>query len=266
MHANIVQMKTMKTLIMGTSLEHPARSLARMFRKIYKSEWDHRIQRDEKNTEKLLHRILKSDSNCLDIGAHRGLFLKRFVQLAPKGKHYAFEPLPELARALSQEFPDVEIFNCALSNRTGKDTFYHVRELEAWSGLHKQHYPRDTVPVEIQVELRRLDDIIGSEAFVHFMKIDVEGAELEVLQGSVSTILRCLPVILFEHAKIHNEVYGTTSDMVYDLLVSTCGLKICDLEFSQTFSKDEFLKIYESSFASNYDRKAQTNFVALPVL
>ncbi len=254
----------LKKLIIGTPLEEPARSFIRLFRHIHKSEWTLRTERDAKNTERLLRNFLRKNSHCVDIGANRGLFLKRFTQLAPEGKHYAFEPLPELARVLSHKFPNVEVFNCALSNRTGKATFYYVPKMDGWSGLQKQNYPTTAEPIEIQVELKRLDDITGGDVQVDFMKIDVEGAELEVLKGAELTIKRCHPLVLFEHARIHNENYETTPDMVYDFLVGTCGLEIWDLELSRTLAKNEFREIYESSFASNYDRNAQTNFVARP--
>ena len=237
-------------------------ALARKFRRVPMSEWGLRHQRDKRHTDVLLLRVLRGNSNCLDIGAHKGSFLRVFCELAPEGTHYAFEPLPELAGQLGAAFPRVRVVNCALSNRTGTATFYHVPQREAWSGLQQQKYPDNARPVEIQVELKRVDDVVERDLRIDFIKIDVEGAELEVLQGAESTIKRCRPMVLFEHAKIHNENYRTTPDMIYDLLVGACGMEICDLALSRVFTKEAFLAIYESSFASNYDRHAETNFVA----
>ena len=126
-----------KKLIIGSPLEEPARSIIDLFnyvidlfRNKHKSEWAIRVGRDDKNMERLLRKVLKKDSNCVDIGANRGLFLKQFIRLSPKGKHYAFEPLPELAATLRKEFPDVEVHNCALSNSTSKATLYHEPEID----------------------------------------------------------------------------------------------------------------------------------------
>ena len=228
------------------------------------TEWDVRVARDDRDARNLLRRVLRADSNCVDIGANRGVFLKQFVRLAPKGQHTAFEPIPELAAVLIDEFPEIEVFNCALSNRAGKAAFYHVPDMDSWSGLRKQQYPADVDPVAISVELACLDDCVKSDVRIDFIKIDVEGAELEVLEGAQATIARWKPWILFEHARIHNENYETTPDMVYDFLVSTCGLQIWDLALQRSFSKDKFIDVYESSHASYYDRNAQTNFVARP--
>lgn len=238
--------------------------LFRLFRRRHLSEWALRAERDDKNTGRLLRRLLKKDSSCVDVGAHVGTFLERFIQLSPAGKHYAFEPLPLLASGLRTKFPTVEVHSCALSNRAGMASFYHVPGLEAWSGLQMQEYPQAAEPKVIQVELKRLDDVLGMNVQVDFIKIDVEGAELEVLTGAEATIKRCRPVILFEHAKIHNEHYPTTPAMVYDFLVDGCGLEIWDLQLSRAFGRSGFADVYEASAASNYDRKAQTNFVARP--
>jgi precorrin-6B methylase 2 len=43
----------------------------------------------------LIRNHLKKDSNCIDIGANLGHILMEIVAAAPKGKHYAFEPIPD---------------------------------------------------------------------------------------------------------------------------------------------------------------------------
>ena len=107
-----------------------------------------------------------------------------------------------------------------------------------------------------------MDDIIADDVHVDFIKIDVEGAELGVLNGAKRTIDRCKPVLLFEHAKVHNTEYETTPDMVYEFLVDDCGLDVFSLNMSGPLSRDRFVAIIYESFASNYDRHAQTNFIA----
>ena len=61
---------------------------------------------------------------------------------------------------------------------------------------------------------------------IHFMKIDVEGAELQVLRGAIQTILKYKPVIVFEHGLGAADHYGTKPEDIYDFLVSECGLSI----------------------------------------
>jgi FkbM family methyltransferase len=258
-------MSFLKDAIRGTSLEAPARGLLRLLRGASagtRSEWEIRGERDEINVNRILRRSLRRDSNCIDIGANEGIFLQQFQRLAPAGRHFAFEPLPEFAAELKRGYPKAEVFHCALSNCTGKATFHHVLNLSGWSGLKTQPYPVEAEVKTIEVDLLRLDDVIPEDVPVDFIKIDVEGAELEVLEGGLSTIKRHKPTILFEHAKIHNQEYETTPEKVFDLLVTECGLGIYSLAGEGPFSKAELTEIYHSSHASNYDRKAQTNFIA----
>lgn len=232
---------------------------------IYKpTDWEIRVERDQELTAELLRNLLTNDANCVDVGANIGAFLEDFVALAPHGEHIAFEPIPEHAASLAQRFPDVRVLECALSDKVGEVTFFHVPNRDAWSGLKRQNYPDNAEPVEITVDLKRLDDIVGGEKRVDFIKIDVEGAEYEVLKGAVETLKRCHPTLLFEHAKLHNEHYGTTPDMMFDLLDGECGMDIYDLALSRKYDRQTFIDVYEASYASNYDRNAETNFVARP--
>lgn len=158
----------------------------------------------------------------------------------------------------------MQVFASALSDRAGEATFYYVPGRDAWSGLEKQRYPDGEEAVEIRVPVQRLDDVVDPEIPVGFIKIDVEGAEYEVISGAIETLRRCRPILLFEHAKLHNANYHTTPEMVFDLLHDTCDMEIRDLTLARTFDKQAFVDIYEQSHASHYDRNAQTNFVARP--
>jgi len=231
---------------------------------IQENEWGLRAQRDETNMIRILRSTLTSTSNCVDVGAHKGVFLKHFLLLSPEGCHFAFEPLSGLASSLKENFPTVNIFPCALGNHKGRATFCHVLNLPGWSGLKTQPYPVESKVEKIEVEIKTLDETLPSDVRVDFIKIDVEGAELEVLQGAKAVIKKYKPIILFEHAKIHNLEYVTTPEMLYDLLVTECRLAIYCLDGKGPLGKDELVNIYYTSYSSNYDRHAQTNFIAGP--
>ena len=72
----------------------------------------------------------------------------------------------------------------------------------------------------------------------------MEGAELEVLQGSINTIIREKPVIVFEHGMGASDCYGTKPKDIYEVLVNQCGLKISlmsrFLKKEQPFSLSQF--------------------------
>ena len=148
--------------------------------------------------------------------------------------------------------------------RGGRARFYFVPQLPGWSGLRTQEYPAEVTLEEIQVSVKRLDDVLPTEQKVDFLKIDVEGNELAVLLGAAEVVQRHRPIILFEHAHIHNTDYGTTPEMIHDQLVGRYGLEVFSLDGRGPHSKERFVTIYESSRKSNYSRNAETNFVAHP--
>ena len=254
-----------KRWVKGTPLDAPARAIVRFVRRIWPnqfiSDWGVRNRRDARHIQRILAENLDPDSNCIDIGAHKGVFLQLFVENSPKGRHIAIEPIPELAAALEQSFSMVRVVNCALSDENKRATFYHVPEITAWSGLKKQWYPADANPKEIEIDVKRLDDVVPVDLTVDFIKIDVEGAEMGVLGGARRTLERCKPIVLFEHAEMHAKEYGTTPEMVYDFF-DQCGMVIYGLDGTGPLTKEAFAGKYRYAADTQYGKKAEVNFLA----
>ena len=81
---------------------------------------------DNQNLRLLLSFALREDSNCIDIGAHKGATLAEMVRVAPCGKHIAYEPLPFLHKHLVDHFPSVDVRLAAVSNERGNK--FHLCE------------------------------------------------------------------------------------------------------------------------------------------
>ena len=71
--------------------------------------------RDNEKMRRLYAYLLRAGSNCVDVGAHGGDFLRLFIELAPGGRHLAVEPLPEFSSLLRRDFPRVQIEQVALA-------------------------------------------------------------------------------------------------------------------------------------------------------
>jgi FkbM family methyltransferase len=235
-------------------------SLARFTAKLRPGSDQAKNARYDRETVEVLGRILSLDSNCIDVGAHEGAILRRLVELAPRGKHFAFEPLPMQAARLREHFPGATVCEVALSDSSGTTTFQHVVSRPGYSGLRRREYPRLDERVEtIVVHTTTLDATVPETLPVTFVKIDVEGAELLVLRGAVKTLTRWLPYVVFEHGLGAADHYGTRPEEVYDLF-RACGLRVSLM--SDWLARRDALT--RRQFARQFDRKLNFYFLAHP--
>jgi FkbM family methyltransferase len=206
------------------------------------SEVKKRNTKDDWHLSLLLAFGLRPDSNCLDVGANYGRFLRDFCRVAPNGRHLAYEPIPALCDRLCRLYPTIDVRRAALANTCGTETFVHVTDtdLEAYSGFREQSYPRPANTETIEVEVRRLDDDRPPDWLPDFVKIDVEGAEGVVVAGALETLRASRPVIAFEHGRDGSEAFGVSDADLYRTLCEDVGLRIFDMDGNGPLSFDQF--------------------------
>jgi FkbM family methyltransferase len=212
---------TLKRLIIGSPLEELARTIHGWLTLDRPARMN---QQYDRQTRTIMGRVLKRTSNCVDVGCHQGWILDDMLRIAPDGTHFAFEPLPCLFRELERKYTGrARLSNLALSDSTGNTTFQHVVTNPAESGIKAIPHIRHEKSVEITVPLGRLDDIVDKP--VDFIKIDVEGAELQVLRGGLKTLQKNKPYVVFEHGSRGANSYGATPEQVFDLF-RDCAMHI----------------------------------------
>lgn len=197
-----------------------------------------------------MRHLLPSNTNCIDIGCYRGDVLRDMLQLAPHGRHYAFEPTPDNYRYLSQQFTSVKLINVALSNYSSVSEFQYVIGRTARNGLRKVAYPQpsqETAKIHVMVD--RLDNIVPPDAKIGFVKLDVEGAELDVLRGAANLLQKDRPLLVFEHDAKMAKVYDADSQAIYEYLSEAHSYRLSPLrqwaQHRTALSKKEFLKVCE---------------------
>ncbi|MEI6172587.1 MAG: FkbM family methyltransferase [Bacteroidota bacterium] len=223
-----------------------------------------RNQKYDAYTLKIIQRTLKPDSNCIDIGCHKGEILDIMIKGAPKGKKFGFEPIPVLYHFLSSKYqgdPTVKISQVALYDKTGTTTFQHVLNAPAYSGIKKRKYDGKHVEIEqISVNTDLLDHIIPPDVFIDLMKIDVEGAEFQVMKGGVSTLKRCRPVVIFEFGLGAADFYYSKPNELYAFLIGECGMKISTLKGYL----DKAPELSGAQFSSMFEKGSEYYFVGHP--
>jgi FkbM family methyltransferase len=214
-------------------------------------------------TNLIMKKVIHRNSNCIDIGCHKGEILDIILKFSPEGQHFAFEPIPPMYEQLAQKITrsNVKIFPYALAEHTGNTTFNFVKNAPAYSGIKKRHYDIDNPEIdEINVELRTLDEMIPGHIKIDFVKIDVEGAEFGVLKGGINTFKRNKPVIVFECGLGASDFYGTQPQDIYRFITHEIGMKISMLQ-SYIDNKGP---LTEEQFLHCYNQATEYYFIACP--
>ncbi|MEB3280696.1 MAG: FkbM family methyltransferase [Lyngbya sp.] len=165
---------------------------------------DYALGVNELPVQQALIDCLKRGDIFYDIGAHVGFFTAIAArQVGNGGKVYAFEPVPQNATFLHRNmglnhFQNVTVFQKAVSNSSGKGELL-LAEYPGGHTLATAGTPPD-LKGAMMVELVCIDDLLAQQILEppSVVKIDVEGAELEVLQGMAATIQQYHPIILYE--------------------------------------------------------------------
>lgn len=212
--------------LIGTPLQRPAEWLRGVRGARYRrahpelNEWFSEGER----TRQVLERVIGPATNCIDIGCHIGSFLQTIVVMAPHGKHFAVEPVAHKAEWLQKKFTGVTVLQVALAESDGVVPYFVNDGQTSYSGLKPRAVPGKVNQVEVQ--RRKLDDVIPADANIGFIKIDVNGGELGALQGGKQLLRRDRPFVLLECTQGGLTDYGLHSDQVYRFLVEDVGCHI----------------------------------------
>jgi FkbM family methyltransferase len=180
----------------------------------------------------LLPFLCKKDKQTLDIGAAGGVFIANMV---PYSKFViGFEPIPADAAILRDMIKatkiNARIESVALSDKSGEATLRMIANDFGRSTIESSNVLDDETGSEkigIQVPIKKLDDFRFKD--IGFIKIDVEGGEMLVLEGAKQTLIQKRPVVLFEHGLGASDYYGAGPEQVFTYFTE-CGYNISTLK------------------------------------
>jgi FkbM family methyltransferase len=155
----------------------------------------------EPHLQRAIRQLLQPGQTFWDVGAHIGFFAVIASRaVGASGQVHCFEPMDDNRERLGRTvalngLANVTISDLAVSGESGHATLYPHEHSQMWAlGGHQVQNGQEGVPVRVC----SLDDLAAMFGDPHVVKVDVEGAELEVLRGGTRLLRRARPVMLVE--------------------------------------------------------------------
>lgn len=182
------------------------------------------------------HRPLSTVPLIIDAGAHVGLATLFFKTRWPHSRIIAIEPHPENILHLEHNLwfnrlTDVTVVNAALGSHPGETDLFFDASADQWfsaAGFIQGAWDHSQTSASIRVPTVMLDDLINEP--IDLLKMDIEGAELEVLRASQKLAL--IHNLVIELHPPHSpadleKIFKSTHKL--DIHPHHFGLKLCYL-------------------------------------
>ncbi len=182
---------------------------------------------------KIVKKTVRPGMTVIDIGANLGYYALLESQLVgPSGKVYAIEPVEQNYEVLKKNIElnkadNIIPFKLAigsanetkemlLSCNSNHGTFM---DASLFSGFYAKRMERIGAD-KAQMEMLTLDKFIEMQGIekVDFIRMDVEGYEVEIVKGMMETIKKLSPQILMEIHFVHFDNERVVDEMIYNIL------------------------------------------------
>lgn len=201
----------------GTLLLQPGHSFTGCF-------WPGGVDYYEPDVRALMLHLLRDGRTFIDCGANVGYFSVQAGGLVGRdGNVIAIEANPVTYELLERNLKKNEFgipIHCALSSRPGEVELFVPSDGDVYSSLRADGLVRNSVSYEsIRVQSRTLDEVVESLGLerVDVIKIDVEGAELDVLYSAMNLLNRYRPVVIVEYSTNTWNAFGATAEAMQSL-------------------------------------------------
>ena len=200
----------------------------------------------------LLKKLLKPDSIFIDVGANVGVFSLVAALIAKNGEIHAFEPSMRLFGNLKENialngFTNIKTNNLGLFSETTNKTLHHpkgVGMVNAGAASLFQEVQIDTDNFESEtISLVTLDNYVEKNNLlrIDLIKMDIEGAEMNALQGATRSLVQFKPQILMELDEAYLHRAGSSFTEVLDFW-NNLNYEVNTIDFDGNINKIENIK------------------------
>ena len=212
----------------------------------------------EPMVEKIFTRAIGEASFFLDAGANSGFYSLLARVTNPQAKVIAIEPNPEVAMVLfdnlnsNNQSDYVDILNCAIFDKRGSEKLIVPNFSGSAAGSMSRLHPEEKVESIFQIETILIDDVASNLPQLDLIKMDIEGAEFQALQGAEQTLTRLQPVIIVELLRKWMKYFSANPQDVF-IYLSSLGYQCFAI------GRQSLYRITEMN-----DNIEATNFLFLP--
>src|SRR6056300_1295289 len=175
------------------------------------------INNKDENELELLKNFIKPNTDTIDVGVYRGVYSYEMSKYSKKVHSFEANPIifKYINKNLKKILKNIKLYNYALSNQSGllklkipirnsnytKDNFEEYYQMGR-ATIHENNNFEEYE--EYIVKAKKIDEFKFNN-LISFIKIDVEGHELEVIDGGKLTIRENKPVLLVEIEERHSK-------------------------------------------------------------
>lgn len=171
------------------------------------------IKRNDEQEINLVKKFIKSGTDSIDVGVYRGVYSYEMSKYSEKV--HSFEPNPIIFKYINKNLKkfikNIHLYNFALSNQNKTINLkIPIRNSNSNKEIFEEYYEMGKATIHnknnfenyenFEIQTKKIDEL-NFDNKISFIKIDVEGHELEVIEGAINTIKRDKPVLLVEIEK-----------------------------------------------------------------
>ena len=188
----------------------------------------------------------------IDIGANIGSVSLPLANMFKNSKIVSIEPTIYAYTKLKKNVnlnPSLKS-RIKLENSFISNTNKSVKEVHSswnFSDKDKKHKVHLGILKKTSFKTKKLDRICSKFKKVDFIKIDVDGHELDVLKSGKKTILKHKPVIYFEFAPYLYKEFGYTPEILIQFIKTELNYNFYDENLKKVINISEFIKKLQKS-------------------
>lgn len=187
--------------------------------------------------ETMLKYIEQGDT-VIDIGANEGLWTNALAKkVKENGCVWAFEPVESTFKLLkknTRKYSNINLLKLGVSDKTGSETIVYDPVATAPPGASivttAKHISNTQNLIKSKIQLDTLDNVLLNKIEkVKFIKVDVEGHELNVIKGGIKTISKHKPILFMEILR-ENWINNAPDQSEVAKLLNSIGYKISQMQ------------------------------------